>query len=84
MKSWNDKNDLYNLAGVVHDALYGNKGFGLFTRDESDAIFRGLLREAGCNRIHASIADFALSIAAKSHWGQDDLDSSKYVICEEI
>lgn len=84
LKSWDEKNDLYNLAGVVHDALYGNKGFGLFTRDESDAIFRGLLRDAGCNRFHASTADFALGLAAKSHWGDDNLETAKYATCEEI
>jgi hypothetical protein len=27
-----------------------------------------LLRDAGCNRFHASTADFALGIAAKCHW----------------
>lgn len=81
---WIDKNMLYNLAGVVHDSLYASKGYKVFTRDDSDAIFRGLLRMAGCNRFHASMADFMLGIFAKSHWGQDDLNSAKYVICEEI
>lgn len=84
LKSWDEKNDLYNLSGVVHDALYGNKGFGLFTREESDAIFRGLLRDSGCSRFRSSIADFVLGIFSSSHWGQDDLESCKYVTCEEI
>lgn len=79
LKRWDDDNMLYNLAGVVHDALYGNKGFKTFTRDDSDAIFRGILREAGCNRFHASTADFALGIAAKSHWGDDDLKCANLV-----
>lgn len=58
LKNWDDLNDLYNLAGMVHDALYGNKGWMVFNRDESDAIFRGLLRESGKDRKHASMADW--------------------------
>lgn len=79
LKRWDDKNMLYNLAGVVHDGLYGNKGFKTFTRDDADAIFRGILRESGCNRFHASTADFALGLAAKSHWGDDSLNCAKLV-----
>lgn len=72
LPSWDKKNMLYNLAGVLHDALYANKGFNKFTRDDSDAIFRGLLRISGCNRGHASTADFMLCWFAKNHWGTDD------------
>lgn len=71
LKNWDLENDLYNIAGIVHDALYGRKGFCIFDRDECDAIFRGMLRESGCNRLHASAADFAVGLFAKSHWGDD-------------
>ena len=84
LKGWDDNNMLYNLAGVVHDGLYGNKGFKLFSRDESDAIFRGLLRASGMNRFHASTADFMLGLFARKHWGDDDLKSANLVTCEEI
>lgn len=80
---WKDDNMTYNLAGVIHDALYGNKGFGILNRDESDAIFRGLLRESGMNRLHASTADFMLGLFACCHWGNDDLHSAKLVTCVE-
>lgn len=73
LKNWDYKNDLYNIAGIVHDALYGNRGFYVFDRDECDAIFRGILRESGCNRLHASAADMAVGLFAKSHWGDDAL-----------
>lgn len=68
LPKWNDKNMLYNLAGVVHDGLYGNKGFGIFSREDSDAIFRGLLRDSGINRFRASSADWILGIFACKHW----------------
>lgn len=84
LTSWDKQNMLYNLAGVVHDGLYGNCGFGEFTRDESDAIFRGMLRESGMNRFHASTADWALGIGAKSHWGNDDLKCAKKVTMTKI
>lgn len=84
LKSWDSKNALYNVAGAVHDALYGNKGFGIFNRDESDSIFRGLLRDSGCNRLHASTADLAVGIAAKDHWGKDEYDTYKYVTVTEV
>lgn len=71
LPKWSKNNALYNLAGALHDALYANKGFGVFNRDDSDAIFRGLLREAGCNRFHASTADFILWLFGCSHWGDD-------------
>ncbi|MBO7691355.1 MAG: DUF1353 domain-containing protein [Methanobrevibacter sp.] len=70
LPNWNDKNMLYNLAGVVHDGLYGNKGFGIFSREDSDAIFRGLLRDSGINRFRASSADWILGIFACKHWRQ--------------
>jgi len=72
LKNWDDSNDLYNLAGVVHDALYTCKGFGIFTREECDDFFRGLLRCSGQDRKHASTADFFLWLVAGSHWGNDD------------
>ena len=74
LKSWDDDNDLYNVAGMLHDWLYSTKGIdGMFDRSECDDIFRGILRESGKDRRHASIADWAVGLFAggKSHWGND-------------
>lgn len=84
LPSWKEDNMLYNLAGVVHDAIYGNKGYNIFTREEADAIFRCLLRHSGQNRLHASLADFMLGLFACCHWGDDDLKSKKLVTCKQI
>lgn len=80
--NWDDTNELYNLAGMVHDALYGRKGFCIFTRDECDAIFRGLLRESGKDRKHASMADWAVGMFASGHWGDDSLHSASLTSME--
>lgn len=72
--SWDDKNCLYNVAGALHDWLYATKGnCGMFTREECDDIFRGLLRESGINRFRAGCADKAVEIFAgnKRHWCND-------------
>lgn len=73
LKNWDDKNPLYNLAGAVHDALYGNKGFGILSRSECDDVFRGMLRESGADRKHASVADWCVGMFAGGHWGDDSL-----------
>lgn len=75
LKDWDPDNELYNIAGALHDWLYATKGCnGMFTRSECDDIFRGLLREAGMNRFHASTADFMVGLFAgsKRHWGNDE------------
>lgn len=75
MKSWDESNDLYNMAGAIHDWLYATKGdYGKFTRSECDDIFRGLLREAGKSRKKAGAADWAVGVFAggSNHWGNDE------------
>ena len=74
LKSWDDGNDLYNMAGAVHDWLYATKGnHGMFSREECDDIFRGILREAGIGRFRAGVADKGVEIFAGNgrHWGND-------------
>lgn len=74
MKSWDDSNDLYNIAGALHDWLYATEGNrGMFSRSECDDIFRGILREAGKSRKTAGIADWAVGVFAggSNHWGND-------------
>lgn len=75
LPKWDDRNQLFNMAGALHDWLYATEGaYHLFSRSECDDIFRGILREAGLNRFHASAADWAVGVFAggKSHWGNDD------------
>lgn len=74
LPSWDEKNTLYNVAGALHDWLYTTKGnFGMFTREECDDFFRGLLRCSGISRFKAGCADKAVGIFAggKDHWGND-------------
>lgn len=73
LPSWDKKNGLYNLAGVVHDGLYGNKGFCVFSREECDDIFRGILRESGISRFKAGCTDKSVEWFADKHFGDDDL-----------
>ena len=74
LKSWDNKNALYNVAGAVHDWLYTTKGYSMFNREACDDIFRGLLRESGIGRFKAGCADKAVEWFAggKNHWGNDD------------
>ena len=73
LPSWDKDNQLYNLSGSIHDALYTLKGANIFTREESDDIFRGLLRDSGISRAKAGLADMAVGIFAGGdrHWGND-------------
>lgn len=82
LKSWDSSNELYNMAGAFHDWLYTTKGFThLFTREECDDIFRGILREAGKSRGKAGVADKAVEWFAggKAHWGNDDYNVGELV-----
>jgi hypothetical protein len=76
LPSWDKKNELYNIAGAVHDWLYATKGANeFFTREECDDIFRGILREAGVGRFKAGVADVMVGLFAGCglHWGNDSL-----------
>lgn len=74
LKDWDEDDELYNLAGAVHDWLYASVGAcGHFTRSECDDIFRGILRESGVSRFKASTADLMVGLFAgcRLHWGND-------------
>lgn len=74
LPSWDEKNTLYNVAGALHDWLYATKGnYGMYTREECDDFFRGMLRESGIGRFKAGCADKGVEWFAggKSHWGND-------------
>lgn len=86
LKSWDEKNQLYNLAGSLHDALYTVKGGGIFDRENCDDIFRSLLRDAGISRSKAGMADWCVGCFAggDNHWGNDDFDNSDKISIEQI
>lgn len=71
VKSYDPENHLQNAFFFLHDDLYQKKGYGIFDREDSDAICRGGLREAGCSRFQASTIDFFLMLGAWGHWGDN-------------
>lgn len=76
---WKNGNMKYDLAAVVHDAMYFNKGFGMFTRSEADDFYRGILRDSGVNRLICSTADKALELFGSDHWGEDSFGTKDLV-----
>ena len=76
VKSYDPDNPLQNAFFFLHDDLYQKKGYGIFNREDSDAICRGGLREAGCSRFQASTIDFFLMIGAWGHWGDNAYKNS--------
>lgn len=72
LPSWKEHGgDGLNVAALLHDALYGEKGFGRLNREECDDLYRGALRENGLPRWKASLVDLALFFAGwtSGHWG---------------
>ena len=87
LPNWKDNDQLFNTAGAVHDWLYATKGnYGMFKRSECDDIFRGILRESGINRLHASTADFMLGLfgGGSKHWSSDEYGASVFARLEII
>ena len=68
---WDKKNPAYNMAAMIHDALYANRGYGYFTREECDDLYRGMLRNCGISRLKAGLVDKSIELFAgsKRHWG---------------
>ena len=77
LPQWDNNNPNYNLAGIVHDALYTRKGFGLLSREDCDSVLRGIMRDSGISRFKAGCADKAVELFAggENHWGNDDFDN---------
>lgn len=87
LPSWDESNELYNLAGAFHDWLYATQGaFGRWNRSECDDAFRGILRESGMSRFKASTADFAVGLFAGNsrHWGNDSYNVREMVLLTGI
>lgn len=79
LKSYDPKRPLYNAAFFLHDDGYQKKGWGRFTRDDVDAMCRGMLREAGENRLHASTMDLAVGLFACMHWGDNTFNNLEFL-----
>lgn len=71
VKSFDPDNDFQNAFFFLHDDLYQKKGYGVFDRDDADALCRGGLRKAGRSRFQASTIDFFLMVGACGHWGDN-------------
>ena len=71
--NWSDSNQMLNVAAIMHDALYAERGFGLLNRDECDDMYRGALREAGIPRWKAAFVDMAVFTfgGGGEHWGDN-------------
>ena len=74
---WNDKNILYNIAGICHDGMYGSE---LISKDIADLIFYNGLITAGISKTKASAAKYAVQYLAGLHYGKehDDFGISPY------
>ena len=86
LPSWDKDKSVYNLAGAIHDALYTVKGANLFTREECDDVFRGLLRDSGISRAKAGLADMAVGLFAggDKHWGNDEWKNKDLIHVNEV
>lgn len=74
---WNDKNILYNIAGICHDGMYSSE---LISKDIADLIFYNGLITAGISKTKASAAKYAVQYLAGLHYGKehDDFGISPY------
>lgn len=69
MPGWDDNVPLLNIAYCLHDWLYASS---YMPKEQADDLLRGLLRDAGYNRFHASTVCWAVNTFAKSHYGHDE------------
>ncbi len=84
VKSFDPENPLQNAFFFLHDDLYQKKGYDIFDREDSDAVCRGGLREAGCSRFQASTIDFFLMLGAWCHWGDNAYNNAESLSSLEI
>ena len=78
LPDWDDKNVLYNVAGICHDGMYGSEAV---CKDLADEIFYQGLLTAGISRSKATVAKYAVQYLAGLHYGHDndDFNISPYV-----
>lgn len=78
LPDWDNDNVLYNIAGIVHDGLYGSEKV---SKELADEIFYQGLLKAGISKSKATIAKWAVEHLAGLHYGRkhDDYDIAPYV-----
>jgi hypothetical protein len=78
LPDWDNDNVLYNIAGIVHDGLYGSEKV---SKDLADEIFYQGLLKAGISKSKATIAKWAVEHLAGLHYGRehDDFDIAPHV-----
>ena len=74
MPSWDDDVPLLCISYLLHDWLYASAEL---PKKIADDMLRGLLRDAGYNRFHASTVCWAVNTFAKSHYGKDEYGVAK-------
>ena len=81
LPDWDNDNVLYNIAGIVHDGLYGSEKV---SKELADEIFYQGLLKAGISKSKATIAKWAVEHLAGLHYGRehDDFDIAPYVSIE--
>lgn len=77
LPDWDNNNNLYNIAGICHDGMYGSE---LISKDIADLIFYNGLVTAGISKTKASAAKYAVQYLAGLHYGKkhDDFGISPY------
>lgn len=83
VKSFDPDKPLQNAFFFLHDDLYQKRGYGIFNREDADALCRGGLRETGCSRFQASTIDFFLMVGAWGHWGDNAYENCDSLSCLE-
>lgn len=80
---WDDKNILYNIAGICHDGAYGSE---LLAKPLADELFYKGLVMAGIPEYKAKTARWAVENLAGLHYGRkyDDYDIAPYVSIKPI
>lgn len=75
---WDDKNVLYNISGIVHDACYGSE---ILSKSFADALFHQDLITAGISKRKANIALWCVENLAGLRYGRDkdDFDIAPFV-----
>ena len=69
MPSWDENVPLLCVAYMLHDWLYASREM---CKAYADDLLRGLLRDAGYDRFHASTVCWAVDTFGRSHFGTDE------------
>ena len=71
------ENERYNVAILTHDVLYHDVGL---SKEDSDDILRGALRESGYGRVMAGLIHKAVQLFGKKAFGHIEFKRNKGLI----